>query len=170
MENNESHEDIIKRFQEEDAARQRQTLLDKENASVLWSQVEATERSREANQENCSHTKPNGRPAIAGQRIGTISATYAFVCLYCNKEFDIKTLPSHLRQPSQYIGGFVESRKLEWPTDTAWKKEYDEWQEWLKALPPEPGAEEIEAALNRIDDLERRIHEARYGIPKKTDL
>ena len=56
-----------------------------------------------AMQALCPHLKPNGQPAIGGQR--DHSHNYIFVCAYCTKQFDQHTLPSHLRIPAEWVGG-----------------------------------------------------------------
>lgn len=64
------------------------------------------EKARE-NQENiqrlCPHQKPNGQPAIAGQR--DHQHHYIFICAYCSKTFNEHTLPPHLRIPAERVGG-----------------------------------------------------------------
>lgn len=66
-------------------------------------QLERARQQQEAIQGLCPHQKPNGQPAIAGQR--DHQHHYIFICAYCAKTFNENTLPPHLRIPSERVGG-----------------------------------------------------------------
>lgn len=66
-------------------------------------QLEHARKQQEATQSLCPHLKPNGQPAIAGQR--DHQHHYIFICAYCSKTFNEYTLPPHLRIPSERVGG-----------------------------------------------------------------
>jgi len=54
-------------------------------------------------QDNCSHTKPLGGPAIGGQR--DHKNDYHFMCLFCSKMWLNGELPSHLKISLDRVGG-----------------------------------------------------------------
>lgn len=66
-------------------------------------QLEKARQNQEAIQSLCPHQKPNGQPAIAGQR--DHQHHYIFICAYCAKVFNEYNLPPHLRIPAERVGG-----------------------------------------------------------------
>lgn len=66
-------------------------------------QLEQARKLQEMNQQLCPHQKPNGQPAIAGQR--DHQHEYIFICAYCAKTFSGRNLPPHLRIPAERVGG-----------------------------------------------------------------
>lgn len=51
----------------------------------------------------CSHRKPNGRSAIAGQKMQ--SQNYLWLCQYCAQTWKNGELPVELRIDSELVGG-----------------------------------------------------------------
>jgi hypothetical protein len=68
--------------------------------------AKAMEQRRKAQknaQEQCSHLKPWGGSALAGQR--THQHNTLMICQFCGKLFDGIEVPPHLRIPAERIGG-----------------------------------------------------------------
>jgi hypothetical protein len=60
-------------------------------------------KQQEAAQANCSHMKPWGGPALAGQR--NHQHQVMLICQFCGKLFNGLDIPAHLRIPAERIGG-----------------------------------------------------------------
>ena len=69
--------------------------------------VREAEAKREANQEYCTHLKPNGRSALGGQKTHSQERgkAYTFICQYCQKEFNETNIPPQLRISPEQVGG-----------------------------------------------------------------
>ena len=88
-------EQAIKDFQAKDEEAKSQI------ARLRAIEDEIAERQRQ--QDECSHRKEDGKPAIGGQR-GHDNIPI-WVCLNCNKLFIGNELPVHLRIRSDMVGG-----------------------------------------------------------------
>lgn len=65
--------------------------------------MENRRKAELAVQEQCSHMKPWGGSAIAGQR--DHQGTFHWICQYCAKEWKNNELPVTLRIPLDRVGG-----------------------------------------------------------------
>ena len=95
-------------FQLEELKRQQKIRTDAEDLTnaMRASGAKAMQQKREqelARQNNCSHMKPWGGSAIAGQR--DHSQTIHWICQFCAKEWKGMELPSNLRIPGEKVGG-----------------------------------------------------------------
>jgi hypothetical protein len=93
----------LQRMEEEEAAKEEQRQM-QIRAREQGARTMARQREAElAKQASCNHTKPNGRPAIGGQR--DHQGDYRFICLFCSKEWTNNELPQNLIIDRDMIGG-----------------------------------------------------------------
>ena len=80
----------------------------KNNARLQTAEkVREADARREANQDFCTHVKPNGRTALGGQKTHSHvrGQVYTFICQYCQKEFNETNIPPNLRVSAEMVGG-----------------------------------------------------------------
>ena len=105
---NMSIDDQLKYFQLEELKRQfaKRSEDDKVTKAMHESGAKAMQQKRDqelSRQNNCSHMKPWGGSAIAGQRDHAQMSHW--ICQFCWKEWKGTELPSNLRIPAEKVGG-----------------------------------------------------------------
>lgn len=119
--------------------------------------LESARGEKENQQKLCPHRKPNGKSAIAGQKK---RKKIFYICQYCQQEYDEITLPPELDPNKDFangcIGGDVTVTTLTPEETLEWNKEYEAWQERIKAEGPLVTAEEVGATITILERLERQ--------------
>ena len=69
----------------------------------LLRDITAARKLREDTQAGCAHTKPNGKPAVGGQK--NHQHQIQWLCLICHKEWVGGELPIHLLNNDAVVGG-----------------------------------------------------------------
>lgn len=66
-----------------------------------------SDAKKAADQELCTHVKPNGRSALAGQKTHSQERGYhyTFICQYCQKDFNETNIPPNLKLSAEQVGG-----------------------------------------------------------------
>lgn len=92
-------EDLVERKQKKTEAERQEKASREANIA----NVKLQEQQKLGRQAECPHKKPNGHPAIAGQR--DHRQHYHWICLYCQKEWIDNKLPIDLRISMDRVGG-----------------------------------------------------------------
>ena len=90
---------LTKQVQEQEEAENTQKAAQKANALSL----EKGRLDQEFYQDQCPHLKPNGQTALAGQYDHAHHPI--IICQYCQKDFQGKIVPPHLRISPDRLGG-----------------------------------------------------------------
>lgn len=81
-------------------AKEREKEVTKQN---LLRDITAARKAQEETQAGCAHIKPNGKPAIGGQK--NHQHQIQWLCLICHKEWVGGELPIHLLNNDAVVGG-----------------------------------------------------------------
>ncbi len=94
---------LLKRLaKQEQTEEDERTTFEAARKTVREAQLKGWEQEKERRKQ-CSHKKPYGESAIAGQRLH--SHSYAWICQYCAESWIDGKLPSELRISGEKVGG-----------------------------------------------------------------